>query len=816
MYESITSKINTYNERQRKRRPVITESLIKYEISSYRKITAEQSTVYDNMYVSSDGTLVPSSSWWTYSALLDMSFLSYGAERNIYTGALDGTYAGIAVFDADNNLLLFVAPQTSGLITELEFDMPENAHHIYCSYYKNAHEVPIFSFTSVNFFPVDITNFVANWNDFSTKLERDEFSAVDIVYSIPMKFIGPAAELVAAMFSYSEFYAKADITVSRRNYNNNSYVELTRFALDFSGYHKDDDFVELDVVNDSIQEYIKAGKSTKYDIPVSEIKEVKQFNYGRLNIPAGISYVIAETKYSYGRSTLPLGVDISMTPTISLDKYAISQDANVQDARGQQYGLYNSDDDNGGIAGIEEYIFRATEDMEAELHIDLECTFVNNQAAGTNDVLYIARNVQNWNDSTDPALKSEIGMWELPDDGSVTVIQETIPIILKADDKLVIFIKTSAGNSLPALVNEFQITKFNQLSINHTQTPKPKLLDIIKPQTLLQRLLDNISRKGMFQAVINWDETFSPILCCGETLRQFNEPKLHGSLNDLMEWLNLMGYSYKYSGNQMIYSKRANLYDKNITAIVLDPNEVANFEEEANDNHSYTSLEIGYKKETYDKAKGLLDPNATFNYSTGYINSKEKKLSLISPYRADPVGFELILWDEVAKTTDTDSKNDNNIFVLQLTENASDYTVDTTSMMRVIDYNGYSFDLFNGILNPHFLALRNNDRLGIVAKLLKFASTDGYDKARIPGVINGQPILLDILYTDIDVDKRERLFRPVNYTFEAGTWKNLPELSVADGIVQFTYRGIVYRGFINSVEKVYGSEKKANWELLAI
>jgi hypothetical protein len=330
---------------------------------------------------------------------------------------------------------------------------------------------------------------------------------------------------------------------------------------------------------------------------------------------------------------------------------------------------------------------------------------------------------------------------------------------------------------------------------------------VISPQTLLQKLLDKIrGQEGIFTGIINWDERFEIKLLCGETVRKFENPQYHGSLKDFWDWMELLGYTRKFEGNTLIFSKRSEYYRPDVIAMDLGEKEVAKLEEEANDEHAYTSLEIGYKKQEYNKDNGLLDPAGTFSYLTGYNSKISNDLSRISPYRGDSLGIEYLCWENVSEEPNKDDKSDKDIFAVALKPDAGNNQYIFADTYAI---TAGGITLHNAELSPYFLATRNLDLLGITCygKTLRFTATDGYRDA----VLNGDP---NVLYSDIPIDKR--LFSPSMYYFDAGTWKNLPPMDITDGLVRFRYRGQTYKGYIKSIWKVYGSEKSANWELYAV
>ena len=291
------------------------------------------------------------------------------------------------------------------------------------------------------------------------------------------------------------------------------------------------------------------------------------------------------------------------------------------------------------------------------------------------------------------------------------------------------------------------------------------------------------------------------MLCAAESIRGFEKAALHGKLGDLMEWLGVLGYEYYYEENKIIFAPRDTFFRSDIEALRLSRKEVSNMRTKADAEHAYSLVEIGYDKQDYNKSvNGRFEVNGTYNYQTGYKIAKDNTtLSLISPYRADSTGLELLLWERPRRTTD--NRSDNDIFALHLYYNPVQRRYHYSSE-EVIYVEGVF--RYNAPLNPYFLAKRNESLIGINSKKLIFASTDSNREA----ALGGDP---DILYSDIGITKK--LFEPFKYTFNTGNHLELPDVNERNGLIAFEFEGKVYHGFISDISKYYGSEKDTEWEL---
>ena len=130
----------------------------------------------------------------------------------------------------------------------------------------------------------------------------------------------------------------------------------------------------------------------------------------------------------------------------------------------------------------------------------------------------------------------------------------------------------------------------------------------------------------------------------------------------------------------------------------LADDEVEGLEIEASDAYAYTNVKIGYDKQDYESVNGRAEANGTFEYTTGFLRREEKTLELISPYRADSIGIELLCREADNKSKSTDDSSDNDIFFVALSDDKGTYVTYKTQQITDKD-TGVS--MFNALFNPY-------------------------------------------------------------------------------------------------------------------
>lgn len=208
----------------------------------------------------------------------------------------------------------------------------------------------------------------------------------------------------------------------------------------------------------------------------------------------------------------------------------------------------------------------------------------------------------------------------------------------------------------------------------------------------------------------------------------------------------------------------------------------------------YSTVEIGYDKKDYDNINGRDEFNFNNTYSTGCTIS-EKKLSLISKYRADCYGMEFAAQKRGEDTTD--SSSDNDVFFALCNINGRDYTPDRSVTIE----GALSDSVFNGQFSPLHCIKANAGFIGIQAEALQltFASSKGNSSIVIDGLpMSGNITLNTPLCTPIEVEFMTSYIDP-------------PDTNC---LYEIDANGIKYIGFLREAEEHYARESSAKYILI--
>ena len=792
--QEIIQKIEDAEIRERSRRLVVTEPLLKFEMINYLSdsFDKDDSTLNKDGYYAMMGgvpTFINTTNWVTFTMPIAST---ESAIAKFIRFSLNGGELFVITKTDDTKEYVNV-PNTVNNPIDFSIQLPENTQYIEVSYLLQPSPTPIqivFEIEVERFQYVNITPYVSNWPTVDMTQERNGFSGVTLEVTNQIEVSGLAADIMKTLVEEKSLYARVGFNIYKRQKKNNNYDLLRGFEVDFLTYVEYDDHVEFQAIKNDLQEYVKSGLSTKFDFPVSSLTDAKKWDYERMVLLNSINY------------TMPVGdpinnpieddfLDMYFPISYSNAELVPNENNATLDFTSQSFTQY--------ISADPKYLFKTGFDITMNLKLKAQVSLgVRNASSGTDyrnfslEILIIRGGslIPLWSSNVISIPKGNSNV-----NFDIDINQE---ITLNAGDS--ILMKTTA--QFPVHVFWIQYNEFNYFNLQWTDRGESiNGIDLIRPERLLRRFLDSISGViNKFTANIEWSELSTIMLCAGETIRGFENAILHGSLRDFISWMAVLGYQYSYEGNAMTFRFTPEYYKKDIVSMELSEDEVSNMRIEANDEVAYTSIEIGYKKEDYNEStNGKLEVNTQFNYSTGYRNQTENVLSLLSPYRSDSIGAELLFWKRGENIKDNSSDND--IFALEMFETDTNFEYST---LYTIGTEFPDIILYNALLNPHYLVTRNRFIIGIITNSVQFTATDGYRNA----TINDD----DIMYSNVDINPLQKLYEPLNYRLDVGSHLDMPMGNAMNGLIYFDYKGTTRKGFIQEITKEC-QEKQGEWLL---
>ena len=642
---------------------------------------------------------------------------------------------------------------------------------------------------------LDVTNDIVEWESLEMLQERDGVSGVINSVTFPIKLRGQGMTLLKASFDELLLYSSGSVSIYEREDFGGNYALLKSAPLDFSTYSETSEYVEIECSESELSNIINSEGKTKYDILVSDVKEEKQWKYNRMALRnTGVFEVAEDTTFTVSKAAYSAKISLPVT----LSSSEITPGSADIDFRGQSFR----------VDEVNEYIMKNfQQEIRYYVDVDFKIDFFA-QIMAPSELGTVKARLVKYDEEDNITIIEEVIIpfvdvevknptWHVNHYQGNFNIRPITPYAISGNERISIEIYRDFWS----VESYFYFTEFDKFEIYFYQASSINLnIDVISPVKLLQKYLDLMVGESMYTGLIEWeDEPAEAMVVAAESIRGFENATLHGSPNDFFDWLRVLGYEPDIDGDVITFRKRDKVFPRDIVAMELTEDEVSDLIVQADSEHAYTSVEIGYDKEDYDNINGRAEVNGKFSYTTGYISREDNKLELVSPYRADSIGIEFLCQERGEVTTD--KKGDNDIFFVALVDGEDFYTEYKDVCIKDSVTN---VQLFNAIFCPYYLVKRNESLIGINSKLLKFKSTDMNRESRVVGEN------VDI-YSDIEI--KNKLFSTVIYDFAAGHHKDLPENK--NGLVYFHWKGETKKGYIKSIRKNYATEEETTWELHA-
>lgn len=632
---------------------------------------------------------------------------------------------------------------------------------------------------------------LANWKELEVSLLRDAVSGIYHQISFPFEFVLDAYDVVQRIFEKYQYRAVAEMYIYQLKdnwpYVKEQYYEPQIFNLDWTQYNKTDTKIEIDTKRTSLNDFIKAKNKILYDIPVSEIKADKPWNFERIELENSVKFRIASEYEKNG-----LGMNETTFPIATAHE---ASEVSIKDIIYSHTVIDRdkfSDDD----------WFAEMTDKAASQNVTIQANMsIAITSLITHPEWVVLKLMRGRNVDGKLVYDSLIEKHMRPNQGNIEWEFE-LNMDLLAGDKL------AYALTMSRISGQYQISRQidGYTNILYNARNEAEKIDTIDPKVLLQNLVDKMTNsKGIYTADIedlNTDSQNLIMLSAAESIRGIqptaeNEAKVHTSHREFMEWMNAYGYEQHVVGNTLTFRKRHKGFRPDIVALELGEKECADLREYVNEEFLYTGLKIGYKKKDIENTNVRFEFNGTHDYGTD-LNTGEKILTLISPYRADCYGIEFLAQERGKDTTD--DKADKDLFIVNVAQGEEHYT----TVQNVYEGNHPNQTLFNGSLNPYNLMLLNKSLLAVSVEQLTFAASDCNSKI----VIDQQRI--DQSYS---IPPSEKLFEPIIYDIASRNIQHLPLGEDVNGIVRFRYKGQTYEGYISQISKNMTWEMETTWIL---
>lgn len=641
-----------------------------------------------------------------------------------------------------------------------------------------------------------VTDDLENWDEVKASFKRNDYDGVIRTFSNKFSFAGDARKLLLKQYDEDYLNASASIIISTRN---NSWLYNERFscALNFSTLQDNGRILQINAVDDSVASMIKAKRGTQYEYPVEEVKSPIPLVYDGLELSESAKWLSTGDIYNGEIGDL-LDNDKYVYANFSsnwqpMQLYTEATDINIGNATeilDQSYMAFQDQylDGDGNVAdGYKDENTIVTALKSVKLSVDINFNFfIRYQSLAWGSAHGVALRLAKIGTDNKTTTVIIEHFWTTPEETlQEKEYSEHFDVPLDKGEKLVLMCKlecTLIGGGSARVY--YPMSSDSRVTVSWKNRINPVEMDVIKPDTLLNRLLKSINgEKDGLTGVIEGTgdrRLDNCMLLAAESARKIPGAKIYTSFTKFANWMSyVFGYAYDISGNTVTFRHRSKYFSDDVVKRIDD---LSDYEMKVNSALVYSRIRIGFDKQDYDTANGKDEFRFTNEYTTG-VTMTDNSLEMISPYRADAYGIEFLA-DKIGEDT-TDNESDTGLFMVGVKSDSSGlkYILNRDYLMGGV----LSPDtMFNAMFSPSSMVLANEAYIGSSVEMLTFASSDGNSDVGIDGMGESRDIILS-----------KRMFTVAEVEFETSDVELPEDLT---GIVEMEYQGKVVQGYYQQAD----------------
>ena len=676
---------------------------------------------------------------------------------------------------------------------------------------------------------------LANWDDISFSLSRTGYSGVMRSYSTQFVFVGIIRKRIWEYYLANGFNATGSIAVYVIS-NTHEWVKQFESPLDFSSIENEEGKLTINAIDNSLAARLKSMKGQKWQFPVENF-EREQINIRRISFANFAKYnlsvqnnasgnvnafydeensAVISTMYvepcdevagaAQGNNRFFAKINTAPSPSIRINWYGRVRkrliDVENNNIAELQLGYWVDDNDphfqlwstlcNNDISKEFRYGSIRNRWIGGQRHANYTSLDALKAAAASYDGIaglypgYFGVVGSNVYPNASYWTGNIVYMYQ----GNGNWISRVAPGDYKED------IEMSASATLSELGTDMypmlrltnSMTWFNStMEMTWNDEPgEPTIIGGISPLELLQRIVSSISEGAT--ASIDADSNgviAKTYIFAAEALRKLPEAKIYTTFQQFADWMEtVFGYTYTIDGDTVRFLHRSEVFVGSSVKVI---ERVRDVKYSVNDSLIYTEVDAGYSKKEYGEIDGRLETNFTNYYATGF-NATDKKLSLISKYRADGYGIEFTLRKGEKDNETTDNRADEDVFFA--CANMVSDGQGGQELSYALPFNSAYAPYVCAYKNAAFIAAMGNGK----AVTLTMTSSDGNN-----------------VLSNITIPAGTALFTAGELEF---TTDDMREPAVLDGLIQLDYDGYRYTGFIGEVKARFGRENGYEYKLI--
>jgi hypothetical protein len=489
------------------------------------------------------------------------------------------------------------------------------------------------------------------WKDTLVKYARNiKYWGLFRDYSVPMNFVGDGRRILRDQFyKYgSEAVVYLGIAKLDRSSVPYNYTSWYISELDFSKYEETKTGIKVMAVEGGLTKFIKSFENTVYEIPIDTDPEKIFVKDDGVVLTEKSNHQVVDgfeiTKSDHGTEFFMPFIFINREGRSSGITF---QDQNMEDISGVTYAdkLLSSN-----------WCAKAADTNTSTiiLRVRGQLTFdCNQQDAALGFIMRFLRSNLDIGSQNDYRFFNESPLVA----GETYNVPVSIDIPLQPGERLYLEgIFGSTGSDIKIVFDQRSI-----LSFEYEGRYGTTYIAGLYPYRVLEVLLNKMTN-GQHTVAPGWLQNKKDIvLTSGFGIRNLPNKVIKTSLADFFKAMGIFSVGLTVKDEKLVIDQLATFFTSDE---IVDLGEVDDIQITPADDISFNTIKTGYKQQEYNDVNGKYEFNQGQQKTTPKLRNV-KELDLISPYRADPIGIELLRLNYDSLNT-TDAKDDNDVFMLNV------------------------------------------------------------------------------------------------------------------------------------------------------
>lgn len=624
-----------------------------------------------------------------------------------------------------------------------------------------------------------ITDDIKNWEDITVSFKRNDYDGVVRTFSDDFEFIRGARNLLLNEYYNNYLNASANIVIYTRN-NSWKWTERFRCALNFSTLKDDGYVLSMNAIDDSVASLIKAKRGTQYEYVVDELKDGMPLYYDGMDMTNNVVMTVPPNNSDTDTVDIVMEENGYYTVPLYVEKSEIVRKGE-QELTDQMEDFYTESE-----WLREQPCFLKNESQQTlnvRIKAQLNVFYNSTQTGERNDEFYIMGVARN-------QLPIQYYYYKFHTVAFTHILEVDVYVMVPPGFCLQMFLFSQYGKAA------VRITSPEKPELTWTSRRDSVLMDVIKPVTLLNRLLNSMNggKEGLTGVIKHSGEKRldNAMILSAESARKMPGAKIYTSFAKFCDWIKyVFGYVYDIEGNTITFRHRDDYFADNVVKTIEN---YTGYSMSVNSSLIYSQVRIGYEKKDYNSVNGKDEFRFTNEYTTG-ITLTDNKLEMISPYRADAYGIEFLA-QKIGEDT-TDNESDTDLFFVCAASDGGKYILD-----RSVPIEGVISPetMFNAMYAPSTFIFSNFSFLGSFISKMTFASSNG--NSFVKTALNSE---------NRNVEINKKLFSVAQVEIETSDIDLPKDLT---GIVELNHQGRLIKGYYVSADYHYTKSKSSKITLV--